>query len=171
MKDNIPQILHEGIYEIQMPTLLIVLNDKSSDNVPPEVLNKRYNLLAGYKPPSLSIQLDINANMGDELPDIWLKYISRIDYYTTGSLNVEGTIRGKLVSVDEREIMRLAMLKFFNEHIRPHFQKLAIELDDEISNNKKGIKNNFLSIFKKSDKIEYVNHYNIYKVKIYIIFS
>jgi hypothetical protein len=163
LKENIPQILHEGIYEYQMPTLLIVLNDRSSEVLPPEVITKKYNLLAGFKPPSLSIQLDINTNTGEELPDIWVKYLSRIDYYSLGG-HVESIIRGKLISADEREVLQLAFYKFFNEHIKPHFQKLAIELDDEISNNKKGIKNNLFSIFKKSDKIEYVNHYNIYKV-------
>jgi hypothetical protein len=167
LKENIPQIIHEGIYEIQMPTLLIVLNDKSSESLPPDVLNKKYNLLAGFKPPSLSIQLDINTNTGDELPDIWVKYLSRIDYYSLGQ-NVESITRGKLISADEREVLKLALHKFFNEHIKPHFQKLVFELDDEISTSKKGIKVGFLSIFKKSDKIEYVNHYNIYKVYLVI---
>jgi hypothetical protein len=65
--------------------------------------------------------------MGDELPDNWLMYINRIAYYLIGNLNIENTMSDRLVSVDESEIMRLAKLRFFNEHIKPRFQKLAIE--------------------------------------------
>jgi len=50
--------------------------------------------------------------------------------------------------------------------VKTYLQKLMLDLDEEVANNKKGIKNGLLSIFKKSEKPEYINYEgnSIYKV-------
>ena len=111
--------------------------------------------------------LDINAqDLNDtesKLDDIWLPYLHKTDIYNSDFINSD---RGKYISLNEREIFKTSIFNFFDDNVKIYLQKLMLDLDEEISNNKKGIKNGLLSIFKKSEKPEYIKFEGktIYKV-------
>jgi hypothetical protein len=163
-RENIPLIIYEGIYEIKMPTMIIVLNDCSAENlITHDVVLKKFDLICSYNNQFYSLCCDINSNKDNTaMADIWVKYLQKLDVYSNPEVSQE---RGALISKEERDNFKTSIFKFFNEFIKPHLQKMAMELDEDITNNKKGLKNRFLSVFGKSDKIEYVNGFNIYKVE------
>jgi len=172
-KKNIPSLLCENIYESKLASMILLLNDISEKKISNEKLINKFKLLKNKNPNSLVIYLDINSqNINDnesKLDDIWLPYLHRTDIYDPNFLNCD---RGKYISLNEREIFKTSILNFFDDYVKSFLQKLMFDLDEEVSNNKKGIKNGFLSIFKKSEKPEYINFEgaSIYKVIVFIFF-
>jgi hypothetical protein len=189
-KDKYPALISEGVYESRMPTIVLVHNDKSDPNsiLTNDVVFKKLEMIRNFNSQFYVVCCDINGNKDGGFNDVWTKYIHRLDFYSSNNINIStknninnnniqditnsnnnvtGLIqRGQLITIEEKEIFKGIILKFFNEYIKPYLQKLVFDLDEEVTNNKKGFKNGFLNIFKKSEKVEYVNGFNIYKVNI-----
>jgi len=166
-KKNIPSLLSDNIYEPRLASMILLLNDLSEKRVSNEKLISKINVIKNKNPRMLVMFLDINSqNMSDnesQLDDIWLPYLHKIDIYNSNFINSD---RGKLISLNEREIFKTSIFNFFDDYVKSYLQKLVLDLDEEVANNKKGIRNNLFSIFKKSEKPEYINYEgnSIYKV-------
>lgn len=171
-KKDIPLLLYEGIYEIRMPTMILVLYDQSDELLQTEKIFKKLDQIRNDNSQFYVYFTEINGNKNEEsINDIWSRYIHKIDYYK--NINKEGkssqnvhdplSLKGKLISLEEKDNLRKAILNFFSEFIKPYLQKTVYEIDEEVNSSKKGVRNSFLSIFRKSDKIEYIMSLNIYK--------
>jgi len=166
-KKNIPGLLSQNIYEPKLASMILLLNDLSEKRVSNEKLISKINMIKNKNPRSLVMFLDINVqDLNDNesnLDDIWLPFLHKTDVYNSNFINCE---RGKLISLNEREIFKTSIFNFFDDYVKTYLQKLMLDLDEEVANNKKGIKNGLLSIFKKSEKPEYINYEgnSIYKV-------
>ena len=166
-KEKTPPLIVEGVLESKIPSLVIVLNDKrKEDNTyyNNEQIGKKFDLIKTFNQSSNFIVIsDFNSEKDNNKEDIFKRYLHKLDLYNnSNNLYLE---RGQYLSSEDRENLRSHIWRFFNEAVKIYFEKMAKDLDDEISTNKKGIKNGFLSIFKKTEKVEYVNVFNIYKVK------
>ena len=157
-----PILIQEGVYEIKMQTMIIILNDVMDDKSPNDYVNKKMEIFKKNNINNYVSYLDINLNTAPQI-DIWSRYIHKLDLYTTKVNNID-VVRGGLISTEERENFKLMIFKFFNEFIKPHLQSLVNQYDENVNYSKKGFKNSFLSIFKKSDKVENIQALNIYKV-------
>lgn len=166
-KEKIPPLVFEGVLEQKVPCLLIVLNDKHKDNLPltNEQLTRKFEMIKNFNTNMTVVITDINSNLSSDIineNDIWKDYIHKLDLYSTNyNINLN---KGQMITTEERENLRNHIWRFFNDSVRLFWQLLINEYDEEVNNNKKGIKNGFLSIFKKTEKIEYVNVFNVYKV-------
>lgn len=166
-KKNIPSLLSDNIYEPRLASMILLLNDLSEKRVSNEKLISKINIIKNKNPRTLVMFLDINSqDISDnesKLDDIWLPYLHKTDVYNSNFINCD---RGKFISLNEREIFKTSIFNFFDDYVKSYLQKLMLDLDEEVSNNKKGIKNGLLSIFKKSEKPEYLNYEgnSIYKV-------
>jgi len=166
-RKNIPGLLSQNIYEPKLASMILLLNDLSEKRVSNEKLISKINMIKNKNPRSLVMFLDINVqDLNDNesnLDDIWLPFLHKTDVYNSNFINCE---RGKLISLNEREIFKTSIFNFFDDYVKTYLQKLMLDLDEEVANNKKGIKNGLLSIFKKSEKPEYINYEgnSIYKV-------
>jgi hypothetical protein len=171
VKKNIPLLIEEGVYEKNMPSMVFILNEKSKDdnqNASMDYLIRMMEIIRLTYPGFYVLCCEINSlgepqNLNN---DIWSKYIHKLDYYKIENVHYKlpDTKYGDFISAEERENFKSGIYKFFNEYIKIYLQKLVMDLDEEITNNKKGIKNGFLSMFKKGEKIEYINVFNIYKL-------
>jgi hypothetical protein len=169
-KRNVPLLIDEGLYEKNMPSMIVILNDKSNphETVSNDTIFKTIDSIQKTYSSAFVYYSDVNSGKNNEEnnEDIWSNFILKIDFYKSEKAyyRSEDCKFGEYVSQEERENLKSGIFKFFNEYVKHYLQKLIVELDEEITNNKKGLKNGFLSIFKKSEKIEYVNIYNIYKL-------
>jgi len=167
-KKNIPNLLSENIYEPKLASMILLLSDLTEKRLSNDKLINKINLIKNKNPKSYVMFLDINSqdinDIESKLDDIWLPYLHKTDVYNSNFINCD---RGKYISLNEREIFRTSIFNFFDIYVKPYLHKLIFDLDEEVSNNKKGIKNGLLSIFKKSEKPEYLNFEGntIYKVK------
>lgn len=157
-KKNIPNLLSDNIYEPKLASMILLLNDLSEKRVSNEKLISKINIIKNKNPRSIVMFLDINSqDINDnesKLDDIWLPYLHKTDVYNSNFINCE---RGTFISLNEREVFKTSIFNFFDDYVKSYLQKLMLDLDEEISNNKKGIKNGLLSIFKKTEKPEYLN--------------
>lgn len=152
-----------------MPSLIIILNDNREEKLQTSEINKKVEMVKKSNSLSHVSYLEINSNNSSSLiNDIWSKFIHKLDLYSVKVNNLD-VVRGGYISTEEKENFKLIIFKFFNENIKTHLQKLVIEYEENVNYSKKGFKNSFLSIFKKSDKIESISSLNIYKVNIFII--
>lgn len=166
-KKNLPSLISENILENRVATMILLLNDVSEKRISNEKLINKINIIKNKNPRSFVMFLDINSQNPDDteskLEDIWLPFLHKSDIYNSNFLNCD---RGKLISLNEREIFKTSIYNFFDDNVKIYLQKLMLDLDEEVSNNKKGIKNGFLSIFKKSEKPEFIRFEGkeVYKV-------
>lgn len=160
-----PILLQEEIYESKMSSMVLILYDKSEGELNREEIMKNFEAIKAQNPKYFIYFAEVNNAKEDDIPqkDIWSSLIHKIDYYNPLCDN-KFTEKGKLISLDERESLKSAFLKFMNEYIKPCLQKMVQDLDEDISSNKKGFANALTSYFKKSDKIEYNTNLNIYKL-------
>lgn len=170
-KKNIPNLISENVLESRLSSMILLLNDMNEKKISTEKLLAKVNLLRNKYPKSLVMCLDINTQNPKEteskLDDIWFPYLHKVDVYNSSFVNYE---RGQRISLNEREIFKTSIFNFFDDNIKSYLQKLANDLDDEISNNKKGFKNGFLGLFKKAEKAEYIMYEgnSIYKVNFFL---
>lgn len=171
-KKNIPSLLSDNIYEPRLASMILLLNDLSEKRVSNEKLISKINVIKNKNPRTLVMFLDINSqDLSDnesKLDDIWLPFLHKTDIYNSNFINCD---RGNLISLNEREIFKTSIFNFFDDYVKSYLQKLMLDLDEEVANNKKGIKNGLFSIFKKSEKPEYFNYEgnSIYKVIFFLI--
>lgn len=163
-KDNLPLLIQEGIYEMKIPSLIFILNDLKDDRLPSSEINKKIEVIKKNNPNSYISFVDINSNNDISVHnDIWSSYLHKLDIYNTKA-NYTDAMRGAYISNEEKDNFKLLIFKYFNDYIKMNLQKLVIDYEDTVNYSKKGFKNSFLSIFKKSDKIESISSLNIYKV-------
>jgi len=168
-KENLPLLLQEGIYEIKIPSLIFILNDLKDDRLPGSEINKKIEIIKKNNPTSYISFVDLNSNTDmSQQNDIWSRYIHKLDLYNSKVNNID-VLRGTYISNEEKDNFKLLIFKYFNDFIKMNLQKLVVEYEDTVNYSKKGFKNSFLSIFKKSDKIESISSLNIYKV-IYLFY-
>ena len=163
-KEKIPLLLAEGIYEVMMPTMILVLYDKTEKILSSEEIINKVEQIRGENQKFFVFFCEINSQTENNIKqnDIWTSLIHKLDLYDPlyKLANVE---KGKLISLEERENLKAAFLKFTNEYIKPYLQKTIISLDNEVSENKKGFRYNITSLFKKTEKVEYLPSLGIYK--------
>lgn len=163
-RENWPILIQEGVYELKVPSMIFLLHDLKEDKVSSADIKMKIETVKKAYPNSYVSFVDINASTGSNPQgDIWSKYIHKLDLYTTKVNNID-VVRGAFISNDEKENFKLMVFKYFNEYIRTNLQKLVTEYEENVNYSKKGFKNSFLSIFKKSDKIENIPSLNIYKL-------
>lgn len=170
-----PMLFQEEIYETKMRSMVLVIYDRTISELSREEINSKYEAIKKQDSSFFTYFFEINTAKDDDIKqnDIWSNLIHKLDYYNPRN-TTKDVIRGELISLDERETLKSAFFKFLNDFIKPYLQKLIIELDEQITNTKKGFKNTFVSMFKKSEKIEYINSLGIYKLtelekKIYLL--
>lgn len=164
-----PLLISEGVYEGRTTNLIILLNDKKSNNF---LQNQECNeIVSKFKEKYYSHQIicfDINTEPNIIEEDIWGKYIQKIEIYDD---NYDPTKkRGCYISKKERENFNIFFFDFFQNYVVKELTKLIDRLKEEIAKNKKG----FLSLFKKDYVFETIKCFNIYKLtpyekKIYLI--
>lgn len=163
-KETQPYLIAYNIYETNMPVLIIVLNDKSDSenwvsNRDPYFLKFRNRFSTNY-----IAYWEINTQTKDEmLSDIWSEYIHKYDIYNPLMQNKYQHL-GKLISKDERNKFKTSLFSFMKEHGIIVMQKMAINLDLDITNKKRGLKNAFFSIIARDEKVEYNSFYDCYQL-------
>lgn len=173
---NMPVLLFENVYENKMSSLLILIHNKATSTLSKDEVKEKYLQFEKKYPKYFVSLLEINDGNEDDSDkkDIWSPLIHKFDYYQPSYLKFRQIFRGENFGLTERKKLKNTTYKFINEYVKIYLQKLCVELDEEISNSKKGFKNNIMSIFKKSDKIEYIQNLAIYKFtqlekKIYLL--
>lgn len=162
---NMPVLLVENVYENKMSSLIIIIHDKSKSSLSKEDVKDKLHQFEKKFPKYLIAVIDINEGNEDDSDkkDLWSPTIHKFDYYQPTYSKFRKIFRGENFGLTERKKLKNVTYKFINEYVKPYLQKLCHELDEEISNSKKGFKNNIMSIFKKSEKIEYIQNLAIYK--------
>ena len=165
----IPPLISEGIYDEDMPSLILILNDKS-DKEKSIAKEKKDHLINNFKVTfAMYYMLYWEVNDGDKestknLDDIWNEYIHRFDKYKNNNNLFKGIGHGFYISKDERKRFKDTMFKFFNEYVIKLIQQKITILDNELTANKKGLKNSLFNIFKRQERLAYNNYFQIYSL-------
>ena len=173
-KKNNKNLITDHVLETRVSCMILLLNDLSEKKISNDEIIQKINLIRSKNTRATVMYLDINGqdpnDIDCKLDDIWFPYLHKVEIYKSNFIN---ETRGKYISLNEREICIESISKFFESNVKVYLQKLITELDEEISNNKKGIKNGIMSIFRKSEKPEYFNYEGsiIYKVIFLFLFN
>ena len=174
-QENKPSLLYERIYDSNMPTLIIILNDKSPESpfISEQQKNKNienfklqfgHNYLLYWE---LNDNDNIHQNKDDKslnnyIGDIWTKYLHRTELYNYNSnLSKE---KGKYLMPSVRKKFHLMIYDFFNKYAIKEIQKKISYIDRYIQENKKGIKNTIFGFLKgdTQNKNRWNNKYRMY---------
>jgi len=165
-KENIPLLLAKGIYEVIMPSMILILNDPSENKLSPEEITRKVDMIKSENNKFFVFYNEINTQSDKDIKqkDIWSELIHKIDYYNPIYKYVD-LVKGELISLQERENMKAACLKFVSDYLKSYLQKKVSQYDQEVTEQKKKFKlgQSISNIFKKADKVEYDNQ-GIYKL-------
>lgn len=165
-KENIPLLLAKGVYEVIMPSMILILNDPSENKLSQEEISKKVEGIKAENNKFFVFYNEINTQSVKDVQqkDIWSDLIHKIDYYSP-MYKYGDYIKGEFISYQERENMKAALLKFVSDYLKSYLQKKVSQYDQEVTEQKKKFKfgQSISNIFKKADKIEYDNQ-GIYKL-------
>ena len=185
-KEKIPTLIYERIYTPDMPTLIIIINDKSGEKqITVEEKNKYIN---GFKNLYKNYYLlywelnDIsNGNIKDldesivkyYSGDIWSKYEHMLEKYyynydkeIENKNNPEKNIKGKLISIYSRRRFHQTLNDFFIKYALENIELKMKSIERKVLESKKGLKNTIFSFFKQDNSEDiYLNTtYHIYSL-------
>ena len=172
-KNKIPQLIYERKFDPDMPTLIIILNDKSPDAeiIDSDMRNKYiegfkqkfklYYLLYWEVNEPFEEQEKINEIFKNYKGDIWSKYQHVTEKYYYNNLNNNNNIiKGKFLSLLHRKNYHEMFINFFVKYAVKEIEKKIRPIDKHISDTKKGIKNAFWGFFKQDSSYENQNNNN-----------
>ena len=161
---KIPLLLREGIYDINMPTVIIILNDKSSDSPlisdaqkTQYIENFRHEFQNNYllyweinDLNSDSMQVQNDKNLFYYKDDIWYRYFHKTELsFTQESIM---TVRGRFISLSARKKFHNMIDDFFNKYVIKEIEKKLSGIERYIQENKKGFKNTILGFLKTDNQ-------------------
>ena len=160
-REKVPPLLAERIYDVDMPVVIIILNDKSPDT--PYIADDQKNrLIESFRQHFKNNYLlywelnDINAenpqnkndkNLNIYSGDIWSKYLHRTELYQYIN-DKDKKEKGKLLNLSARKKFHQMIYEFFNKYAIKELEKKLAYIDRYITENKKGIKNTLLGFLK-----------------------
>jgi hypothetical protein len=187
-KDKIPSLIYERIYEPDMPILIIIINDKSSEKqISTEEKNK---YIDAYKEKykvyyllywELNEVSNTNINDLNETTikyysgDLWSKYehITEKYYYNANKENnskdgideQNSNIKGKYINIFSRRRFHQTINDFFVKYAVKHIEHKVRAIEKKIIETKKGLKNAIFGFFKQdTQNISWNNFYKIYSL-------
>ena len=162
-KEKVPLLLAERIYDVDMPAVIIIINDKSPDS-PYIDDSKKNQFIESFRKQFKNNYLiywelnDINAenpqNQNDKIlniysGDIWSKYIHRTELYKyMNDKDKNKKEKGKLLNLSARKKFHQMIYEFFNKYAVKEIEKKLTYIDRYITENKKGLKNTLLGFLK-----------------------
>ena len=167
-KDKIPPLISEGVYEVNMPSLIIILQDLSEDKTKNLTRELKDTYIKQFQQKFREFYIlywdinnnDINTNFPE---DIWKDFIHKIDIYGGLHKNYNAP-HGTLISKEERSKYRDTLLGFMDQYVMKYISEKIREYDDEINATKKGLKNGIISLFKNKEKADYNQYFQMYKL-------
>ena len=156
---SMPVNIYEDIYYTKgIPTFVLVLNDTTEEQ--PLSNDILFEIRKKY-PTFEVITSDINRKKEDEsfLDDVWSHYLTIMSKYS----GLFDGRKGCMCSVAEYKTFNNLIYDMMTKKVRPFLEDLATKIEVDINENKKGLKNSFLSLFKKADKVEFNKNLGIYK--------
>ena len=185
-KKKIPSLIYEGIYEPDMPILIIIIHDKLEEKkITPEEKNEYIN---GFKNLYKNYYLlywelnDIETNNKKDLDeasikfysgDIWSKYEHIVEKYyynynkeTQMKNNEENNIKGKYISIYSRKRFHQTFMDFFEKYAMQKIQLKQNLIEKKVLEAKKSFRNTIFSFFKQDQPqmISYNKAFQIYSL-------
>ena len=163
LKESLPKLISNEVYEQRTFELIILLNDKSNTS------DRKFNntiLEANFKNKYYEkyiISIDLNSGILDEFKndisdDIWSKYIHKIEEYSDGFDPIK---RGRYITNNEVKNFKIKFRDYINEKFCPSLNDLIIRIDKNLSKNS-GINSLFNKLKgNKQDKQEQIQGYNL----------
>ena len=161
-RDKIPSLLLERVYDIDMPVVIIILNDKSPDS--PYISDaQKTQHIESFRQQFKNHYLlywelnDINAENPQSLndksliyykDDIWTKFLHRTEINLNSNNEKNKGVKGKLLNLSARKKFHQMIYDFFNKYVIKEIEKKLINIDKYITENKKGIKNTIFGFLK-----------------------
>ena len=162
-RERVPPLLCERVYDVDMPIVIIILNDKSPDT--PYISDaQKTQFIESYKQHFKSNYLlywelnDINAetpqsqndkSLSIYIGDIWSKYMHRTELYNyMNDKDKDKKIKGKLLNLSARKKFHQMVYDFFNKYVVKELERKLTYIDRYITENKKGLKNTILGFLK-----------------------
>ena len=185
-KKKIPSLIYEGIYEPDMPVLIIIIHDKLEEKK--ITLEEKNEYINGFKNLYKNFYLlywelnDIENNTKKELDDtsmkfysgdIWSKYEHIVEKYyynynkeTEVKNNEENNIKGKYISVYSRKRFHQTFSDFFIKYAMQKIQLKQNLIEKKVLEAKKSFRNTIFSFFKQEQPqmIPYNNAFQIYSL-------
>ena len=178
-REKIPSLLAERIYDVDIPVVIIILNDKSPDT-PYIAEEKKTQYIESFRQHFKNNYLlywelnDINAenpqNLNDKSlniysGDIWSKYLHRTELYIhMNDKDKDKKVKGKLLNLSARKKFHQMIYEFFNKYAIKELEKKLTYIDRYITENKKGIKNTLFNFLKGDtpNQGRWNNNYRMY---------
>ena len=188
-KEKIPSLIYERIYDPEMPILIIIINDKSSDAK--EITEAEKNkYIENFKNEYKAYYLlywelnDIQNNYINKLDesvknyysgDLWSKYehITEKYYYNINRQNnqinsneKEPKIKGEYINIFSRKRFHQTFNDFFVKYAIIQIEKKMKIIERRIIETKKGFANTIFGFFKQNtnDNLSWNNFYKIYSL-------
>ena len=169
-KEKIPTLIYERIYTPDMPTLIIIINDKLAEKQ--ITLEEKNKYIEGFKNLYKNYYLlywDINAganNINETLDesvikfysgDIWSKYEHLVEKYyynykiETHTKNNEkkDNIKGQYISLYSRKRFHQTLNDFFIKYAIQNIELKITTIEKKVLEAKKGLKNTIFGFFKQ----------------------
>ena len=163
LKDSLPKLISNEVYEQRTFELVILLNDKSDTS------DRKFNntiLETNFKNKyyeKFLISIDLNSGFLNEFKndisdDIWSKYIHKIEEYSDGFDPIK---RGRYITNNEVKNFKIKFRDFISEKFSPSLNDLISRIDKNLSKNS-GI-NSLINKLKgnKQDRQEQIQGYNL----------
>lgn len=95
-----------------------------------------------------------NNNDYSGLEDVWYDYIDIDEHLFDSHDHLENSLRGRGFSHEDRNRIKLVVKKIIEKMLLPHIERKIRNLESNIANTKKGVKNAFKNFWKKSERGE-----------------
>lgn len=101
------------------------------------------------------LEIPMTGAVGAQLEDLWgTKYIDLDEQSVLSELHTEALQRGRSFSNDDRSKIKATLKKMVEKSILPFIERKIRNLEINIANTRKGIKNSFKALWKKPERGE-----------------
>lgn len=98
----------------------------------------------------------MTKNNGDfaGMDDIWANFADTDDHMFQEDSHLDGNLRGRTFSVEDRTKIKTQIKRMIEKQILPFIEKKIRNLEVNLSETRKGIKNKFMNFWKKPERGE-----------------
>jgi hypothetical protein len=154
--DNLPSLYKEGIFdESQQSVQIYILILNPTDNAKifqdaQDVVKQKYPIQNIFE-----IRMTRAPDTMPPLDDEWRRMTDLDEQGIMLELNLDGNlVRGGSFSVQDRDNIQRVLKKIIEKGMLPFIEKRIRGLENSIANTRKGLKNQFKSLWKKSERGE-----------------
>eukprot|EP00347_Sterkiella_histriomuscorum_P023756 403333495 len=153
--ENMPSLYREGIYDDSnqnVQQFIFILNP--TDN--PKIYQDCYETVKQKFPPSFIYEIPMTRGDSNNagIEDIWSKFVELDEQSILQELHLEQQCRGRSFSVDDRQKIKATVRRIIEKQILPFIERKIRNLEVNIANTRKGIKNSLKMLWKKPERGE-----------------